>query len=252
MNTSDRYVYEHEKTVQLFHTGAAGVATLSALCRFAQESAGHHAERLGFGIAALGSRGIAWVLREQAMQVLRFPALGERLRVRTWPTHAERLLCHRDYRILDGEDRVVALGTSAWFGLDLETRRPRKAESFFSLPWELLPAPAFAAPLPELEAPGEGCATETRAVRTSDIDALGHMNNLRYVDWIADHLELFGVEGRFLRFVRIRHAREVMAGDGVLIRHEADGNGGMRLAMVGEEHGRDVCLARVVPGAPEE
>lgn len=251
MTTSDSFLFEQDKTVQLYHTGPAGECTITSLCRFAQESAGRHAERLGFGMTRLGRLGIAWVLREQAMQVLRFPVLGETLRVQTWPTHAERLLCHRDFRILDGEGRVVALGTSAWFGLDLESRRPRKAESFFSLPWELLPAPAFGEPLPELEAPAETGPSESRVVRVSDIDALGHMNNLRYVDWVADHLELFGIGGRCARFVRIRHAREVMAGDGVVIRHEADGQGGVRVAMSGEEHGREVCLARVVPGAPD-
>jgi acyl-ACP thioesterase len=250
MNTPGRYVFEHETTVQLFHTGAAGVSTISALCRFAQESAGYHAEALGFGMTALASRGIAWVLREQAMRVVRFPAMGERLRVQTWPTHAERLLCHRDYRILDDLGRTAALGTSAWFGLDLESRRPRRADSFFALPWEALPAPAFAGPLPELEAPGESGATETRTVRASDIDALGHMNNLRYVDWIADHLELHG-GGSCLRFVRIRHSREVVAGDAVLVSHEADGLGGVKVVMTGAGHGREVCLARVETGAVE-
>jgi acyl-ACP thioesterase len=247
MNSTDRYLFEYGTTVQLFHTDATGVATISALCRFAQQSAGHHAEALGFGMAALGSRGIAWVLREQAMRVVRFPAMGEGLRVQTWPTRAERLLCHRDYRIFDYQGRTVALGTSAWFGLDLDSRRPCRADSFFALPWEALPAPAFSDPLPELEQPGETGATETRTVRVSDIDALGHMNNLRYVDWIADHLALCG-GGNCLRFVRIRHAREVVAGDTVLIRHEADGAGGVKVAMSGEDHGREVCLARVEAG----
>ena len=250
MNTPGRYVFEHETTVQLFHTGPAGVSTISALCRFAQESAGLHAEALGFGMTALGSRGIAWVLREQARRVVRFPAMGERIRVRTWPTHAERLLCHRDYSILDGEGMTLALGTSAWFGLDLDSRRPRRADSFFALPWDVLPAPAFADPLPALEPLAEAGAAETRTVRASDIDALGHMNNLRYVDWVADHLDQHGA-ANCLRFVRIRHSREVVAGEAVRIRHEADGNGGVKVAMTGADHGREVCLARVEAGTVE-
>jgi len=249
MNASETYLFEHEKTVQHFHTGPAGVATISALCRFAQESAGCHAERLGFGSMSLASRNIAWVLREQTMHVLRFPALGETLKIRTWPTRAERLLCHRDYSIVDSEGRVAALGTSAWFGVDLSTRRPCKAESFFFLPWELVPAPAFHEPLPELEAPEGELVREIRTVRASDIDALGHMNNLRYLDWIADHLTHAGHDGRSPQMVRIRYAREVVAGDRLVVRHDRNGNGDMRIAMTGEEHGREVCLARVTPAA---
>ena len=195
---------------------------------------------------SLARQGIAWVLREQAMRVLHQPCLGQALRVCTWPTRAERVLCHRDFRILDADGRVMALGTSSWFGLDLGTRRPRKAESFFSLPWELLPPPVFEDPLPELDAPGERADSETRSVRASDIDALGHMNNLRYVDWVADHLARFGKNETCPRCVRIRYAREVAAGDRVLVRHDMDGAGDIRVAMYGEEHGREICVARLV------
>lgn len=246
MDTPERYLFEHEKTVQHYHSGPTGHATISALCRFAQESAGCHAERLGFGSMSLAQRGIAWVLREQAMQVQRFPMLGETLRVSTWPTRTERILCHRDYRILDREGRVLALGTSAWFGLDLQTRRPCKAESFFALPGDLLPAPVFDRPLPEIEGPEQVDAAEIRTVRASDVDALGHMNNLRYVDWITDHLARFIADGRVPGCISIRYAREVVAGDRLLVRHDEDGTGNVRVAMLGEEHGREACVARVI------
>ena len=245
MSMSETYLFEHAKTVQHFHAGPSGLATMSALCRFAQESAGCHAERLGFGSMSLARRNIAWVLREQAMDVRRFPALGETLRIRTWPTRAERVLCHRDFAMVDGQDNVVALGTSAWFGVDLATRRPCKAESFFSLPWDLLPSPAFDDPLPGLEAPKEETARQVRTARGSDIDALGHMSNLRYVDWIADYLAGAGLAGRGVRRLRIRYAREVVADERVIIRHDLNGGGDMRIVMTGEEHGREVCLARV-------
>ena len=245
MNMSETYLFEHAKTVHHFHAGPSRLATMTALCRFAQESAGCHAERLGFGSMSLASRNMAWVLREQTMDVRRFPALGETLRIRTWPTRAERVLCHRDYAMVDGQDNIVALGTSAWFGVDLATRRPCKSESFFSLPWDRLPAPAFDGPLPGLKAPEGETVRQVRTARSSDIDALGHMNNLRYVDWIADHLAGAGHEGCVVRRLRIRYAREVVADERIVIRHDLDDGGDMRIVMTGEEHGREVCLARV-------
>lgn len=246
MEAQGMRIFELVQNVQLFHTDATGLATMTALCRFAQESAGYHAAHLGFGLGHLAEQKIAWVLREQAMKVFRFPALGEKLRILTWPTRAERILCHRDYRILDQQGHVVALGTSAWFGLDLENRRPRKADSFFNLQWELFPGPAFEQPLPNLEVPAGSCPTETRTVRASDEDALGHMNNLRYLDWIADHLAHFGVARHSAYCVRIRHVREVTVGDVVRIRHAVDATGDILLHMLGDDHGKEVCLARVV------
>ena len=235
--------FELLKQVQLFHTDSAGRVSLAALCRFAQESAGYHAERLGFGFMRLAELDIAWVLREQAVRVLRRPVLGEVLRVVTWPTRAERILCHRDYRIEDEAGAVVAMGTTAWFGLDLKTRRPLKAESFFRLQWERMPGPVFADPLPDLEAPAGECPEETRVVRASDLDALGHMNNLRYLDWIEDHLQGSTSRQGAVLGVRIRHSREVTAGDAVRIRHAARGDD-MLVSMQDDGPGREVCLAR--------
>jgi acyl-ACP thioesterase len=243
-------IFHQTKKIQLFHTDAVGRVTLSSLSRFAQESAGAHAERLGVGMDRLAEQNIAWVLREQAMFVERYPALGEELRISTWPTRAERILCHRDFRICDQSGRLAAFGTSVWFGLDLAARRPRKAESFFHLPGEMIPDSVFAEPLLPLLAPQDDCHSDIRTVRSSDLDALKHMNNLRYLDWIADHLCLFGVAAP-ARFLRIRHAMEVKDGDRVEVRHCLDSRGDALIQMRHVGQGKEVCLARVVlhPGS---
>jgi medium-chain acyl-[acyl-carrier-protein] hydrolase len=244
MQESEKMVFEQYKKIHLFHTDAAGRATISALCRFAQESAGGHATQLGFGMERLAEQNIAWVLREQAIRVLRYPLLGEVMRIVTWPTRTERILCHRDYTIRDESGAVVAQGTSAWLGLDLATRRPRKADSFFQLPVERMPGPVFEEPLPPLSPPQGECRSDMRTVRASDMDALGHMNNLRYLDWIADHLDGFGLTERCCG-IAIRYVREVVAGDGVEVRHAVSDQGQVQLQMLHRDHGKEVCLARI-------
>lgn len=247
MQDSEKMIFEQHKKIHLFHTDAAGRATISALCRFAQESAGGHAAQLGFGMERLAKLGIAWVLREQAIRVLRYPLLGEVVRIVTWPTCTERILCHRDYTICDENGDVVAQGTSAWLGLDLATRRPRKADSFFHLPADRMPGPVFDQPLPPLSPPQGECRSDVRTVRASDMDALGHMNNLRYLDWITDHLAGCGPAGPCSGVV-IRYVREVMDGDGVAVRHAVTDQGEVLLQMLHRDHGKEVCLARIEMG----
>lgn len=245
MDEDAEMIFHQTRKIQLFHSDAKGRITLSALCRFAQESAGGHAHRLGVGMERLAEQNIAWVLREQALHVERYPALGEEVVISTWPTRTERILCHRDYRICDQSGRLAAWGTNVWFGLDLAARRPRKAESFFHLSAELMPDPVFDQPLLPLLPPGEDCHSEIRTVRASDLDALGHMNNLRYLDWIADHLSLFGLAAP-AKFLRIRHAMEVKAGDRVEVRHAEEPHGEALIQMRHADLGKEVCLARVV------
>ncbi len=245
MNDPGQYVCHYTKNVLLFHTGIQGMATLASLCRFAQEAAEHHAALLGVGVNHLAEQGLAWVLREQTMEVRRFPTLGETITVRTWPRHAERILCHRDTRIMDQDGQTIALGSSVWFGFDLQSRRPRKSGSFFNLDGAELPQPVFTGALPELEQPAGRPWTRTRVVQASEIDALGHMNNLRYIDWMVDHLAQAGIDPQNLRGMRVRHVREVSAGQEVEVRHATENGRDIRLDMQRTQDAQEVCLARI-------
>lgn len=245
MHDTAPVMMEYPREILLFDTGAHGVATPASLCRMAQECAWRHAASLGFGFEQLGALGLAWVLREQTIRVRRFPALGERLRIATWPTTVERILCHRDFRFLDHEDQVVAEATSAWLGLDQRSRRPRKAETFFRPAWSDAPEAVFASDLPPLEKPDRPSGAAARRMRPSDADALGHMNNLRYIDWIMDYLADLGIEATSVRALRIRHAREVTSGETVLIRHDEAADGALRVRMSRDAEDAEVCLARI-------
>lgn len=251
MTPNEAILFEHVKKAVLYHTDGSGRVTMSSLSRFAQESAGYHASQLGFGFADLAALGMAWVLREQTLQVLRYPALDENVRILTWPTRAERILCHRDFKIVDAAGSVVALGTTAWFGLDLASRRPRKAESFFRVELEHAPGPVFVAALPELEAPLEIAGTTCREVQPSDLDALGHMSNLRYLDWASDHVTRCGIDRLRITMLRIRYVREVMAGEMLEIRHAVRRDGAVLIEMRRVEDGAGVCLVRLQLGEEE-
>jgi acyl-ACP thioesterase len=111
-----------------------------------------------------------------------------------------------------------------------------------------MPEPVFDQPLAALQAPQDECLTDIRTVRASDMDGLGHMNNLRYLDWIADHLALFGMKTP-LSCVRIRHAREVRDGEKVEVRHAVTGEDAVLLQMRHLGHAKEVCLARLDLGS---
>lgn len=241
---SDPIKYTAVKEVQLFHSGAAGLMTPSGISRFVQEMAGYHAAQLGFGYEDLQRLGIAWVLREQSMEVLRFPGLGEKLTVTTWPTGAERILCHRDFTVGNADGEMLARGTTAWFGLNMASRRPVKSASFFNLDGYDLPGSVFHTPVAELgrleEDPG---AAPIRTVYRSDVDALGHMNNLRYMDWALDLGAELGLETA--NRMHIRHVREVVAGDKVHLHYRRDEDDSLMVDMRRGSDLQTVCLVRM-------
>lgn len=241
---NDLIRYTACKEVQLFHTGATGLMTPSGISRFAQEMAGYHAAQLGFGFDDLQRLGIAWVLREQSMDVCRFPALGEKLTVTTWPTGAERILCHRDYTVSGTAGDILVRGTTAWFGLNIASRRPVKAASFFNLDGYELPGSVFETPAAGLERlESDQPPVAVRTAYRSDLDALGHMNNLRYMDWALDLGAELGLDAA--RSMQIRHVREVMAGEEVRLHHASRQDGSLLVDMRRSSDDQSVCLVRM-------
>lgn len=187
--------------------------TLASVFDLFQEAAISHADNLGVGRDSMAKTGQVWILSRMSVQVDRRPAYGETVTIRSWPRGGERLFALRDYDIRDASDRPLAGGSSAWLIIDLEKRRPLRPQAVMdSLPLNegLRALPSGAAGLAELKNPEK--SAERRAAY-SDLDYNGHVNNVRYVQWIQDALEpaLFEKAGRMR--LDINYLNEIHPGE---------------------------------------
>jgi len=165
--------------------------TLWSIFNFFQEAAISHATELDVGRDAMASTGQAWILSRLSILAERRPRYGEIVQVSTWPRRWEKLFAMRDYEIRDAEDRAVVRGRGAWLVLDVEKRRPLRAQNIM----EKLPHNDGIDALAPNE-PGSSSAAlnsrenllkcGSRTALYSDIDNFGHVNNARYIQWIQD------------------------------------------------------------------
>ena len=153
-----------------------------------QEIAGMHSELLGVGRNALLNQGLAWVLTRMEAEVDRYPVIGERISVETFPMPVKRWLFPRYFVFRDHEDREIARAASLWVLFDLETRHMTKRDSVLALMPDNsdLPAPlGLPAPVTQVS----GTLTEQDFMpRYTDMDCNHHVNNTRYMDWACDAL----------------------------------------------------------------
>ena len=160
--------------------------TLWSIFNFFQEAAISHATNLGVGRDAMAASKQAWILSRLSLFVERRPAYGEMVQVSTWPRRWEKLFALRDYEIRDAEDKAVVRGRGAWLVLDVEKRRPLRAQAVM----ETLPPndgiDAFPAGSAALKSRENLVKTGSRAALYSDIDYYGHGNNARLIQWIQD------------------------------------------------------------------
>ena len=179
-----------------------------ALFRLIQDVSAAHCRLLGYGEPVMEEKGVMWVIIRHGVEVLRWPAPGEALRVRTWPGPTRHGMCPRYYRIESLSGELLMEGCAVWSVVDRESRKmviPADYQLEIEPLVTGLECRRPGAPL-RLEATEQAVYTVTEDV----LDENGHMNNTRYYDLAEDCL---GTRGKPLRAALVEYVAEARLGD---------------------------------------
>jgi medium-chain acyl-[acyl-carrier-protein] hydrolase len=176
-------IYEEPLAYRSAEIGADGTINLFRVVDLLQETAGKHADRLGFGMEHLGNSGTTWALTKIHIKLNSQLRGGQSYSVQTWPSGTNRLWATRRYRILDSNTEEVGQAISHWMILDKITHRPQRLpESITARTWPLSPALE-----PEWTTFGESADLVNElpdfSVRLTEIDINNHVNNAHYLAW---------------------------------------------------------------------
>jgi acyl-ACP thioesterase len=188
---------------------------LAGLLNLLQDAAWIHASHCGWGYEDLIRRGTIWVLARQKLVMSDWPHWRDVVTVRTWGRPTTGALALREYEILVGEKKLGECTTS-WLILDYATRRPQKIDR--AAHDAVCRKDGFLAiEAQKIALRGDLKPAATFAVRDSDLDVNGHVNNTRYAQWATDSLapEVLAT----LRFseYEVNFLSETRVGDNVVV-----------------------------------
>ena len=186
--------------------------TLSAMFQFFQEAAISHAENLCVGREDMARSGHVWILSRMSVQVDRRPNYCETINVRSWPRGCEKLFALRDYDIRDQADTPLVRARSGWIIIDIKTRRPLRPQAVVqTMPQnEGLDALALS---PGLTQRDNLVKTAERKALYTDVDYNGHVNNVRYVQWIEDAIDSQLLEKAGRMRIDLNYLNEILSGN---------------------------------------
>lgn len=237
-------------SIQCYDTDAAFRLKAEAFMNYAQEIAYRGATQLNFGYDELRTKGTAWVLSRMHFIMNDAPHWRDEVTLNTWHKVLSGPFFLRDFEILDGAGRQLVVCTSSWLVIDTQTRRmvrPDKMEDIVTNKAQCA-EDAIEEPCPKIMFP-KGVVPEAAGehrISYSDIDILGHTNNVKYVTWAIDSLDYGEVASRGVKEVFVNFNHETHAGDLVhIFRHLAEDGSWYIEEMVGE---RCVASVRVVLG----
>ncbi len=193
----------------------------NAIMALMQELAGLHAARLGFGRQQIVQHHQAvWVLTRHDMVIDRFPAIGDMIVGKSFPTQARRGIYPRFYQIEDAAGQVLVRGSSFWTLADIDSR------TMTQVPEVALAMPdneALEKPLPYPAGARE--LLEGREIRRpwqplyTDIDRNGHVNNTRVADWALCFLDAcVNLSRRPVHTLQVTYRKEMLQGDEIDLR----------------------------------
>lgn len=186
--------------------------TLPGIINYFQDCSTFQSESIGYGVERLKSEGRAWILSYWQIVVERYPKLGEKVQVSTWPTNFKGFLGERNFQMVDEEGRRLACANSIWAYMDMKKGRPVKpvpeevSAYGHGEPLEMDYAPR------KIVLPEETVEVTGFPVRKYHIDTNEHVNNCQYVQMALEALE----EEIRVRQVRVEYKKSAVYKDMIL------------------------------------
>lgn len=202
-------MYSFNGRVRYSEVDREGLLTLASILDYFQDCSSFQSEELGVGIEFLTERQVAWILASWQIEVKRYPAHGEQIKVSTWPYDFKGFFGNRNFT-LEGEDgSIAAFANSVWVQLDVQKGRPVRILPEIAQVYEMSPKFPMEYNSRKITLPEEMKPQESFPVHKYHIDTNQHVNNGKYVSMAQEYLP----EGFRIGKMRAEYRKAAVYGD---------------------------------------
>lgn len=223
-DTAVKTVHTEKFKVEWADACASGHLSLPGMLNFIQVVAGNHANELGIGYYHMAAAGQAWVLNRLKARFTRMPRWTEEIEASTWIESFNDVISERNI-LITHKGQTIAQISTVWVCINYEKRAPEAIAVPYP-PGVVLPEKKLdIKTASRVRMPQDARLLRTYRVSFSDIDAMGHVNNIKYTQWIVDSLPYEAAVGITSGEIEANFLAELHYGDTVDIESAKSGEG---------------------------
>lgn len=202
--------------VEFFDEDFTGCMSWNVLGKRILRAAAQHAEDRGFEQVCVNGHTYLWVLSRMVIEVERMLRTSQKGFITTWLTSAYRYFTERCFRITDAGGHEVGRAMTIWALIDSETRKPINLNEVFdnNTFFDFVDSDRTLG----MDSLKRVLTTEMRPVAErqayySDLDKNGHLNSIRYIDYVLDTFSEKIFEKYYSSRIELAYSHESMCGD---------------------------------------
>ena len=218
-------IYQEKFKIGLKDVGKNDEITNKGILEALENIAAYHSDSVGYGINTTKYTHLAWILLDWKVKVIKRPKYGQVMDIKTWSRNIVKCYAYRDFEIYDEKGTLCVIVTSKWLLIDTSRGRIAKVEDEMAKKYDSEPNSVFLdEKIEKISLPETFENSILYQTRRKDIDIIGHMHNLYYLDLAYEALTQEAYEKRPFDNIRIMYKKEIKLGDTVICKYAKAGN----------------------------
>lgn len=209
----DDFTFYKDEKLAFTHCTPDRKMSLSELFRFTSDSAGEDFALRNMSWPFLSEKGLAIILSRVSYHIIRLPNADETITLKTWESAPQGPLCTRNYEIYKyNSDEVLVKGQSLWTILDFKNHKLMPAKAYPYRPSPTVVTDFEGIKCGKIPLPENMQDLGTKTIYYSDLDANGHSNNSKYINFVLDLLPP-EFQTKSYKDIRLNYSKETKLGN---------------------------------------
>jgi len=217
-------MFERDFTIEYVDIDSNNHLSDYGFFKLLQEIGCLHADSCGLGLKDTLRTRLAWIILDWKLKVFSRPCWNTKLHIKTWPSKIDAVCCFRDFEITDEVGNRIAIATSKWVLLNIDTHRISKITPEIKDAFCPISESVFETEIEKLKEPDFYESDFQYTILRRDIDTNKHLNNLNYVTLAKQALPEEVFENTEFNSVEVMFKLQCVLGDTVLFRYHKVSN----------------------------